>query len=123
LPVWQKLDDAWQVSFDPKWGAPAHVDFPKLISWTDSSDPGIRDYSGTATYTRESAVSRECDLCKPLLTTRIWKSIELRAYDSRLANFALVQHHDPDGSVRLDLSADLASLPPAGWKLSARLPE
>ena len=53
LPVWQTLDDVWQVSFDPKWGGPAHADFPKLISWTDSPDPGIRDYSGTATYTRE----------------------------------------------------------------------
>jgi hypothetical protein len=53
LPVWQKLDDAWQVSFDPQWGGPAQTDFPKLISWTDSPDPGIRDYSGTATYTRD----------------------------------------------------------------------
>jgi hypothetical protein len=53
LPVWQKLDDAWQVSFDPQWGGPAHADFPKLISWTNSPDPGIRDYSGTATYTRD----------------------------------------------------------------------
>ncbi len=53
LPIWQTLDDGWQVSFDPQWGGPAHADFPKLSSWTDSSDPGIRDYSGTATYTRE----------------------------------------------------------------------
>ncbi len=58
LPVWQTLDDAWQVSFDPKWGGPARVDFPKLISWTDSPDPGIRDYSGTATYTREFNLSQ-----------------------------------------------------------------
>jgi hypothetical protein len=53
LPVWQTLADAWDVSFDPKWGGPAHAEFPRLISWTDSTDPGIRDYSGTATYTRE----------------------------------------------------------------------
>jgi hypothetical protein len=53
LPVWQTFPDAWDVSFDPRWGGPAHVDFPRLISWTDSPDPGIRDYSGTATYTRE----------------------------------------------------------------------
>jgi hypothetical protein len=53
LPVWQSLDDGWDASFDPKWGGPAHADFPHLISWTESKDPGIRDYSGTATYSRD----------------------------------------------------------------------
>jgi hypothetical protein len=53
LPVWQNLAGAWKVSFDPKWGGPAQAEFPRLISWTASPDPGIRDYSGTATYTRE----------------------------------------------------------------------
>ncbi len=53
MPVWQSLADAWNVSFDPRWGGPAQVEFPRLISWTDSTDQGIRDYSGTATYTRE----------------------------------------------------------------------
>ena len=53
LPIWQSLSDAWDVSFDPRWGGPAHVEFPSLISWKDSTDPGIRDYSGTAVYTRE----------------------------------------------------------------------
>ena len=41
------------MSFDPKWGGPAHADFPRLISWTDSPDAGVRDYSGTATYTQD----------------------------------------------------------------------
>ncbi len=53
----------------------------------------------------------------------IWKGIELRAYESRLANLAVVQHHDSDGSVRLDLTADLAGLPPSGCQVSARLLE
>ena len=53
LPVWQTLSDGWSAKFDPRWGGPAQADFPSLISWTDSPDPGIRDYSGTATYTRE----------------------------------------------------------------------
>ena len=29
LPVWQTLAGAWDVSFDPKWGGPAHADFPQ----------------------------------------------------------------------------------------------
>ncbi len=53
LPVWQTFADAWEVRFDPRWGGPAHADFPRLISWADSADPGIRDYSGTATYIQE----------------------------------------------------------------------
>ena len=53
LPVWQSLAGPWDVSFDPKWGGPAHTNFPSLISWTDSPDAGIRDYSGTATYSLE----------------------------------------------------------------------
>ena len=53
LPVWQSLAGPWEVSFDPRWGGPAHTSFPSLISWTDSADVGIRDYSGTATYRLE----------------------------------------------------------------------
>ena len=63
------------------------------------------------------------DWCRPILTMGIWKGIELRAYNSRLANLAVVQHHDSDGSVRLDVTADLAGLPPAGGQVSVRLLE
>jgi hypothetical protein len=45
------LTGPWQVSFDPKWGGPKEpVLFGKLEDWSRSSDPGIRYYSGTATY-------------------------------------------------------------------------
>jgi len=40
----------WQVRFDPKWGAPDKVTFDKLTSWTQHSEPGIKFYSGKATY-------------------------------------------------------------------------
>jgi hypothetical protein len=40
----------WHVSFDPKWGGPADVTFEKLGDWTKRPEPGIRYYSGTATY-------------------------------------------------------------------------
>ncbi|HLK15022.1 MAG TPA: glycosyl hydrolase, partial [Fimbriimonadaceae bacterium] len=41
---------AWEVAFPPNWGAPSRAVFGKLISWPDSHDPGIRYFSGTATY-------------------------------------------------------------------------
>ena len=53
----------------------------------------------------------------------IWKGIELRAYHSRLASLAVVKHHDSDGSVRLDVAADLAGLVPPVCAVSARLVE
>ena len=63
------------------------------------------------------------DWCRPILTMGIWKSIELRADDSRLAKVAVVQHHNSNGSVRLDVTADVAGLPPAGGQVTARLLE
>jgi hypothetical protein len=40
----------WTVRFTPGWGAPESVSFEKLSSWTESMDPGIRYYAGTARY-------------------------------------------------------------------------
>jgi hypothetical protein len=44
------LAQPWDVSFDPKWGGPAATTFATLTDWTQSEDPGIRYYSGTAVY-------------------------------------------------------------------------
>ena len=40
----------WKVSFDPEWGAPAGVTMEVLSDWSQHADPGIRFYSGQATY-------------------------------------------------------------------------
>lgn len=40
----------WTVRFDPKWGGPALARFEGLVDWTSRPEPGIRYYSGTATY-------------------------------------------------------------------------
>ena len=52
LPAPLTLEGAWTVDFDPKWGAPAQVRFPKLISWTDHENQGVKYYSGAGFYTR-----------------------------------------------------------------------
>lgn len=53
LPAPLKLDSDWHLAFPPDLGAPATVELPRLISWTEHSDPGVKYFSGTATYTKE----------------------------------------------------------------------
>ena len=45
-----KIDWPWQVRFSEKRGAPATSYYPGLGSWSEHADPGIRYFSGTATY-------------------------------------------------------------------------
>ena len=53
------VEGSWTVSFPPNWGAPAEVTFPKLASWTTSTDDGVKYFSGTATYTRKIDAPKE----------------------------------------------------------------
>jgi hypothetical protein len=46
------VDGSWTVAFQAKRGAPAQATFDKLASWTENSDPGIKYFSGMATYTK-----------------------------------------------------------------------
>jgi hypothetical protein len=45
-----EIEGPWTVAFDPKWGGPAQVTFDKLEDWTKRAEPGIKFYSGRATY-------------------------------------------------------------------------
>lgn len=48
------LNRHWQVSFDSSMGGPSDpVTFTSLEDWTKNSEPGIKYYSGTATYKTE----------------------------------------------------------------------
>jgi hypothetical protein len=40
----------WEAAFDPKWGGPERATFAKLEDWTTRPEPGVRHYSGKATY-------------------------------------------------------------------------
>jgi len=46
----QSLAGPWRVKFDPRWGGPENTVFDELVSWTQRPEPGIKFYSGTATY-------------------------------------------------------------------------
>ena len=50
LSAVMKLKGPWTVKFDPQWGGPESVDFAELVDWTKRPEPGIKYYSGKATY-------------------------------------------------------------------------
>ena len=50
MPEPAELAGPWQVSFPPNLGAPPSATFDKLVSLSEHAEPGIRFFSGTATY-------------------------------------------------------------------------
>jgi hypothetical protein len=49
----REISGPWTVHFDPKWGGPDSVQFDSLVSWSTRSEPAIKFYSGTASYTKK----------------------------------------------------------------------
>jgi hypothetical protein len=52
IPAPIEISGAWDLTFPPNWGAPEKVTLDKLISWSDSTDAGVKYFSGTATYVK-----------------------------------------------------------------------
>ena len=57
LAVVLELAGPWMVHFDPKWGGPVAAEFERLVSWTARPEPGIKFYSGTASYEKTFSIS------------------------------------------------------------------
>jgi hypothetical protein len=52
VPPPMTLDGPWHIAFQPGRGAPAAIDLPALQSLHLNAEPGVKYFSGTATYTR-----------------------------------------------------------------------
>ncbi len=50
VPAPVEITGAWELVFPPQWGAPAKITLDTLISWTAHPEPGVKYFSGTATY-------------------------------------------------------------------------
>jgi hypothetical protein len=50
LPSPLEINGPWQVAFPPNWGAPESITLDRLISLSEYPDPGVKYFSGTATY-------------------------------------------------------------------------
>ncbi|HEX8022409.1 glycosyl hydrolase, partial [Mucilaginibacter sp.] len=48
----RSIEGPWKVTFQPNRGAPREATFENLVSYTVHADPGIKYFSGTATYTK-----------------------------------------------------------------------
>jgi hypothetical protein len=59
LPRPQKITGPWELRFAPSGGAPERVTLDKLSSWSEHSDPGVKYFSGTATYRKTFNVPAE----------------------------------------------------------------
>ncbi len=46
------VEGPWKVSFQAGRGAPQSISLDTLVSWSENSDPGVKYFSGTGTYTR-----------------------------------------------------------------------
>jgi len=45
------MSGTWKVSFEPGRGAPASITMSALSDWSQNADPGVKYFSGAATYT------------------------------------------------------------------------
>jgi len=59
LPAPITVDGDWALSFPPKLGAPESAVFDHLMSWTESTNDGVKYFSGTATYEKEVQIPAE----------------------------------------------------------------
>jgi hypothetical protein len=53
LPDPFEIKGPWELDFPKGWNAPDRVTLERLISWTDHPNPGVKYFSGTATYHRQ----------------------------------------------------------------------
>lgn len=53
------VSSPWTVHFNPAWGGPGKVTFSELKSWLEFDDPGIKYYSGKATYMNRFSFQRQ----------------------------------------------------------------
>jgi hypothetical protein len=56
LPQPLEIAGPWKLQFPPHWGAPESVTLSRLASWTEHANPGVKHFSGTATYTKAITV-------------------------------------------------------------------
>jgi hypothetical protein len=60
LPEPIELTGPWDLTFPPDSGAPDRAVFDRLSSWSQRPEPGIKYFSGTATYRKKITIPTAC---------------------------------------------------------------
>ncbi len=86
LPDPVMISGPWSVVFTPNWGAPDHLELKRLISWTEHEDPGVRHFSGKATYRTQcqipaSMMGGQRRLYLDLGAVEVMAAVKLNGYD------------------------------------------
>jgi len=101
--VVETIEGPWTLTFPPKLGAPQAITLEKLSPWNESSDTGVKYYSGTGTY--HISINGKPEWLAP--RTRLWLDL------GDVANLAHVTLNGKDiGTVwhtpfRLDITGKL----------------
>ncbi len=66
------------------------------------------DLKNQRSWVRKGPYMWGWDWCRPILTQGVWKKIEVLGYDSRISDLGVLQSHQPDGSVQLEIHATTA---------------
>ncbi|MGO8676671.1 MAG: glycosyl hydrolase [Limisphaerales bacterium] len=78
----QDIDGPWEVAFQRNRGAPESVRFNTLTDWTKASDPGVRYFSGIATYrTQFDWKPRQSKVLLDLGQVEVMAGVRLNGHD------------------------------------------
>jgi hypothetical protein len=83
-----ELKGNWTLSFDPQWGGPEKTKIKELKSWIKFEDPGIKYYSGTASYLKTFSLSKQDLENKTIIldlgNVQEMSSVKINGHDSGL---------------------------------------
>lgn len=84
------------------------VRFDPLTSYVEEKRTAYKekygvDLSNERSWVRKAPYMWGWDWCRPVLTQGIWKKIEVLGYDARIDDVGVLQSHQPDGSVQLEV--------------------
>ncbi len=85
-----------------RFGALTHSPYVEKNRTAYKNAHGI-DLSNPRSWIRKGPYMWGWDWCRPLLTQGIWKPIEIVAYDAKITDLGIIQHHLDSGAVRLDI--------------------
>lgn len=66
------------------------------------------DLPNERSWVRKAPYMWGWDWCRPILTEGIWKKLEVLGYDVHISDLGVFQNHQADGSVQLEMHAELA---------------